>query len=257
MRYLKGLEEETAQHWIKLAAEETKNSRCSKSNRGVVIVKDDITLLGKGTNNPPGKVECLTERCYEICNEYAVHAEQNAIIEALRNGKNIEGTRMYHVKVKNDEIKYSGGPSCVQCSKLVLETGIKNFVLKHRGGYGLYEAEEFHELSLQTLEAKKSIVIPRPVRVITGDQHLVEPEIDKLFDNVIKYLERKENLEKGNGLHPYFDRDTRLLARQNSVITDEMLHTLKFRDDVVASVIETRDGYNRVRYTFYANLDHL
>src|SRR3989338_6412369 len=110
MRYLKGLEEEMAQHWIKLAAEEAKNSRCSKSNRGVVIVKDDITLLG--------------------------------------NGKNIEGTRMYHVKVKNDEIKYSGGPSCVQCSKLVLETGIKNFVLKHRGGYELYEAEEFHELSL-------------------------------------------------------------------------------------------------------------
>ena len=257
MRYLKGLEEETAQHWIKLAAEETKNSRCSKSNRGVVIVKDDITLLGKGTNNPPNKVECLTERCYEICNEYAVHAEQNAIIEALRNGRNIEGSRMYHVKVKNDEIKYSGEPSCVQCSKLVLQTGIKYFVLKHKDGYGLYEAEEFHELSLQTLEAKKSIVIPRPMIVTTGEQYLVEPEIDKLFDNVIKYLEKKEHLEKGNELHPYFERNIRSLTRENNVITDDKIHSLKFKDETTAIVIETRDGYNRVRYTFYANLDHL
>src|SRR3989344_5912176 len=173
MRYLKGLEEEMAQHWIKLAAEEAKNSRCSKSNRGVVIVKDDITLLGKGTNNPPGKVECLTERCYEICNEYAVHAEQNAIIEALRNGKNIEGSRMYHVKVKND---------------------------------------------------------------------------------VIKYLEKKEHLEKGNELHPYFERNIRSLTRENNVITDDKIHSLKFKDETTAIVIETRDGYNRVRYTFYANL---
>ncbi|MEK6955772.1 MAG: hypothetical protein AABW52_03870 [Nanoarchaeota archaeon] len=258
MRYLEGKEKEEAEHWIKFAAEQARDSRCSKSNRGVVIVKDRF-LIGKGTNNPPGNLECATERCYPICNEYTIHAEQNAITDAMRNGdyQRLEGSRMYHVKARLGYIENSGGPSCVQCSKQVLESKIGDFVLKPREGYGLYEAGEFHELSLQTLEAKKAIVIPRPMRVITGDQEKVQPMIDKLFLEITGYVKRKEQAENHD-----FDIDTRMMARPTpgeilAQASDDMITTLKFRDTVVGAVTETRDEFNYVRYSFFVNLDHL
>jgi hypothetical protein len=54
-----------------------------------------------------------------------------------------------HVKTVNGELVPSGGPSCVQCSKLALVCGIAGFWLYHEEGWRRYPMQEFHQLSIE------------------------------------------------------------------------------------------------------------
>jgi hypothetical protein len=66
----------------------------------------------------------------------------------LRAGLHAQGCDMLHVKTVDGELVPSGGPSCVQCSKLALAAGIAGVWLFHEDGWRRYGAVEFHELSL-------------------------------------------------------------------------------------------------------------
>ncbi|MFH0929237.1 MAG: deaminase [Candidatus Aenigmatarchaeota archaeon] len=155
MRYLKGKEAEEAMKFILQAAEVAKNSTCRKSQRGVVIVKDG-KIIGRGNNNtvmeelcePP----CALERPKDKRNKDkcpAYHAEEEAILDALERYNSLKGSRMYHIKVKEGEIKPSGKPSCTRCSVLVLRSGIEEFVLLHEEGLTVYDSEEFNRKSFE------------------------------------------------------------------------------------------------------------
>lgn len=110
-------------------------SSCHKANRqvGAVIVKNK-RILTTGYNGAPQGVisckergECLREKLgiesgtrHEIC--YAVHAEQNAIIQAARLGIVLEGATLYCTH-----------QPCVICAKMIINAGIKRIV--YRQGY--------------------------------------------------------------------------------------------------------------------------
>ncbi len=152
MRYLSESEAEEARKFIREAALEAEKSTCRKSKRGVVIVKEG-RIIGRGYNkvtieglcDPCIRRDILDHSRVELCS--AVHAEQVAILDALNEGNNLKGSRMYHIRVKNKEIKTSGEPSCTVCSRIVLESGIKEFVLMQQKGFALYDSKEFNELS--------------------------------------------------------------------------------------------------------------
>ena len=107
-------------------------SSCFKDNRhvGAVIVKDK-RIMTTGYNGAPSKVvscmekgECIRQKLniksgtqHELC--YAVHAEQNAIIQAARLGINIEGATLYCTH-----------QPCVICAKMIINAGIKRVVYK-------------------------------------------------------------------------------------------------------------------------------
>jgi len=154
MRYLTGKEAKDAEKFIRVAAEEAKKSKCKKSQRGVVIVKNG-KIIGRGHNKVTIEMycdPCIRENIkdnsrVELCS--AIHAEQMAIIDALKQGKNLEGSRMFHIKVKNKKIGFSEDVSCTVCSRIVLESGISEFVLLHRKGFALYGAEEFNKKSFE------------------------------------------------------------------------------------------------------------
>jgi hypothetical protein len=55
---------------------------------------------------------------------------------------------MLHVKVVDQEAVPSGPPSCIDCSKAILEAGIKVMWLLHEDGLKGYPALDFHNLSL-------------------------------------------------------------------------------------------------------------
>ncbi len=136
------------------AAREASKSVCTKSQRGAVIVRDG-EIIGRGYNKPT--IDYLCNPCIreeirdnsrvELCS--AIHAEQMAILDALKRGESLEGSTLYHVKVKNREMKPSGPPSCTVCSRLILESGVSEVVLWHREGYAVYTAEEFNRLSFE------------------------------------------------------------------------------------------------------------
>ena len=153
---IEGKELEMAMLYFNKAAEiARKNSRCLKSKRGVVIV-DDGEIIGEGYNSPPREkdicVHCMRDY-FKNCTSTtepcrAIHAEERAILDAFKKQKNLEGSVMYHVKVKNDVIVPSTIPSCTICSKLVEELDI-SFVMLTKEGVFQYLSEEFNQLSFE------------------------------------------------------------------------------------------------------------
>jgi deoxycytidylate deaminase len=63
-----------------------------------------------------------------------VHAEQRAIMDALRNNPDgLIGSTLYFIRLGlKGEMSFSGEPYCTICSKMALDTGIKEFVLCHK-----------------------------------------------------------------------------------------------------------------------------
>ena len=108
-------------------------SSCYQDNRqvGAVIVKDK-RIMTTGYNGAPAgvescksKEECLRRKLnipsgtkHELC--FAVHAEQNAIIQAARSGINTNGSTLYCTH-----------QPCVICAKIIINAGIRRVVYKH------------------------------------------------------------------------------------------------------------------------------
>ena len=105
-------------------------SSCYKPDRrvGAVVVRDK-SILTTGYNGAPSGVSSCVERgeCLrvkqgipsgtrqEVC--YAVHAEQNAIVQAAKLGLSLEGATLYCTH-----------QPCSICSRLIINSGIKRVV---------------------------------------------------------------------------------------------------------------------------------
>ncbi len=63
------------------------------------------------------KLEIPSGKMQELC--FAIHAEQNAIIQAAKFGLSIEGSTLY-----------CSHQPCVICSKMIVNAGIKRVVYK-------------------------------------------------------------------------------------------------------------------------------
>lgn len=98
--------------------------QCSKdpsTKVGAVIVDKKKRIVGMGYNGFPRGVKDLHERYEdkEIKYDMVVHAEANAILNAV---KSVEGCTLYSTK-----------PTCVECTKLIIQSGITEVVfLDHR-----------------------------------------------------------------------------------------------------------------------------
>lgn len=102
-------------------------STCLRRQVGAVIVKDK-RILATGYNGAPvgckhcSEVGCLREKLnipsgqrHELCR--AIHAEQNAIVQAAYSGTSVNGATLY---VTNQP--------CVLCAKLAINAGIVRIV---------------------------------------------------------------------------------------------------------------------------------
>ena len=110
-------------------------SSCFQEQRkiGAVIVKNKRVLTTGYNGAPAGiktcveKGECLRRKLnipsgqkHELC--YAVHAEQNAIIQAARLGVSIDGATLYCTH-----------QPCILCAKMIVNSGITRVV--YQNGY--------------------------------------------------------------------------------------------------------------------------
>lgn len=136
---------------LALAVEEGAKSPCCKSKRGVVIWDanaDNPDPPVSGHNGPPPGFACDgSDACRAACGRTCLHAEHRALMEASP-----DHTDLLHVKVIDGEAVPSGPPSCEDCSKAILDRGIKRVWLLHESGLRLYSAEDFHIQTLQHCE---------------------------------------------------------------------------------------------------------
>jgi deoxycytidylate deaminase len=125
--------------YFKEAAKVAENATCTHAKCGSIIVSKDGEIIGTGFNAPPLNLEsqqfCDTEFDSNIKPKYdktcCVHAEWNAIIDALKNKPDkIENSTLYFMRVDLDgEFTNAGSPFCTVCSRLALQSGIGYFAL--------------------------------------------------------------------------------------------------------------------------------
>src|SRR4051812_24910190 len=144
------------QHCIDLAVEVSGWSPC-RSKRGVVIFSAG-DVISYGYNYKPRGFDCDgSAECKATCRREAVHAEQQALMSA---GNRAHASELLHVKTVDGKLVPSGGPSCVECSKLAWAARIAWVWLYHDTGWRRYAGAEFHALSLRAAALSSPSVAP-------------------------------------------------------------------------------------------------
>ena len=112
---------------MKIALLVAERSTCLRHHVGAVIVKDRRILTTGYNGAASGIKDCLERGCLrnennipsgerqEICR--AIHAEQNAIIQAALHGVNTEGATIYCTH-----------SPCILCAKILVNAKIKRYV---------------------------------------------------------------------------------------------------------------------------------
>ena len=117
------------EYFMEMAKLAAKRSTCLRSQVGAVIVQDKH-VIATGYNGAPKGIPHCAELggCYreqnnipsgerhELCR--ALHAEQNAIIQAATYSQGIEGATMYITH-----------QPCVICAKMIINAGIERIVV--------------------------------------------------------------------------------------------------------------------------------
>lgn len=118
------------EYFMQMAELTAKRSTCLRRQVGAVIVKDRH-IVATGYNGAPKGLPhceelggCLREKLgvpsgqrHELCR--ALHAEQNAIVQAAAMGNSIEGATIYVTH-----------QPCIICAKMIINAGINRIVVK-------------------------------------------------------------------------------------------------------------------------------
>ncbi len=112
------------EYFLDIATLVASRSTCLRRQVGAVLVRDK-RILSTGYNGAPSGVShCLTVGClreelgipsgerHELCR--AVHAEQNAIIQAALHGVSTKGSTLYCTT-----------QPCVLCAKMLINAGVE------------------------------------------------------------------------------------------------------------------------------------
>jgi dCMP deaminase len=113
--------------FMNLAADLAKRSHCIKAQVGAVLVKD-TRIISIGYNGPPADTHNCDEEWPEqgcprdskgSCS-LALHAEENAILFAVKNGAQLEGATLYTTL-----------SPCLSCARLIFSSGVKKVYYQH------------------------------------------------------------------------------------------------------------------------------
>lgn len=145
--------------FIEITEKFAEQSTCVKRKVGAVLVKD-LRILSTGYNGTPsgfcncntvfrdmdektgkinlnkgiicvGKPQFITH--HDFAERYEIHAEQNCLSFAAKNGVSTDGCTLYITTAP-----------CVNCAKIIIASGIKNVIYKeiYKNDFGIKLLEE-------------------------------------------------------------------------------------------------------------------
>jgi dCMP deaminase len=106
--------------YLRMAQEWAKLSYCDRKKVGAIIVKDNM-IISDGYNGTPSGYENCCENENGDTEWYVLHAEANAILKVAKSTQSAHGSTLY--------ITLS---PCKECSKLIIQSGIKRVVFKNK-----------------------------------------------------------------------------------------------------------------------------
>ena len=116
------------QYFLDIARLVATRSTCNRREVGAIIVKNKRILATGYNGAPSGLKHCLETYCLrdkmkipsgqrqELCR--AIHAEQNAILQAV----------IHHIDIKGS-ILYATNQPCISCGKMLINAGVKEIVI--------------------------------------------------------------------------------------------------------------------------------
>ena len=143
--------------FLNIAKEHARRGDCLSARMGAVITVDNA-LVSSGYTGAPRKTKdcykrgyCIRRKMkvqsgqrYELC--ASVHAEQNAIINAARNGAKIVGGTMYLYSEKSYHgiIEPIDAFPCFICKKMLVNAGLEKVICSTKeGSYKAYKIEDW------------------------------------------------------------------------------------------------------------------
>jgi len=102
--------------YLKMADKWAELSHCQRKKVGAIIVKDQM-IISDGYNGTPAGFDNSCENDEGITHWYVLHAEANAILKVAKSTNNCKGATLYLTL-----------SPCKDCSKLILQAGIKRVV---------------------------------------------------------------------------------------------------------------------------------
>ncbi len=118
------------EYFLEMAQLVAKRSTCLRRSVGAVLVRDKRILATGYNGAPSGLKHCIEIGClrqelkipsgerHELCR--ALHAEQNALIQASLHGISVKAATLYATT-----------QPCVICAKMLINAGIKEIVMTH------------------------------------------------------------------------------------------------------------------------------
>ena len=104
--------------YLRMARIWAENSYCRRRQVGAIIVKDKM-IISDGYNGTPSGFENICEDENGVTKPYVLHAEANAITKVAKSGNSSQDATLY----------VTAAP-CIECSKLIIQAGIKRVVYK-------------------------------------------------------------------------------------------------------------------------------
>ena len=105
------------QRYLEMAEIWARNSYCKRRQVGALLVKDNM-IISDGYNGTPSGFENVCEE-NGVTKPYVLHAEANAISKVAKSSNSSLGATLY----------VTASP-CIECSKLIIQSGIKRVVYK-------------------------------------------------------------------------------------------------------------------------------
>ncbi len=141
-------------YFMEIAEHVAERSTCLRRQVGAVVVKDK-RILSTGYNGAPSGIDhcldvgCLREQMkipsgerHELCR--AIHAEQNAIVQAAYHGVTIKGATLFCTNLP-----------CSICAKMIINAGIQK--IYYRSGYAdKLGSEMLNSTEIEIIQLKPS-----------------------------------------------------------------------------------------------------
>lgn len=197
-------------YYMNIAVQVSLRSTCMRRKVGAVIVKDNRILATGYNGAPSGLPNCIDncERCYRSAHNipsgsdlhlcYAVHGEQNAILNALKTGEDLKGASIY-----------VNTYPCSTCAKLIIQVGISNiyFVDDYEN---MFTKNMLEEAGVNLVKLDGSIY-RTPVGTsekTVNDLDTIDPLVAAIYKyepGTVEFAENRDKVFKEHGIYEKYD----------------------------------------------------
>ncbi len=144
------------EYFLNIAKAVSRRGTCIRRRFGAVVVKDNVHISDGYVGAPRGTPNCIdigyclrdklkipSGLLYELCR--SVHAEENSIVNAARNGISVVGAKLYLYGEDIETGKIYPVPPCWRCKKAIINAGIVEVYVKEEKGKKLYKVSKWIE----------------------------------------------------------------------------------------------------------------